>query len=157
MSVLTMLVGLGVAIIAVLAIVAARLLYKLHRLNRERARKLDAQREANAQALREQRERANKSIQILAAALHQEELSLTEASIRISHLLDQLDVDASVKAEFSAFYQLRERTEHIPILAEWKKLDVKEQRIFDKERLQQESHFYDFVLDASKRIQGRQF
>lgn len=157
MNMWTILALVGAVIIGVLALIAGRLWYRVHQVTRERERRLREFDEANAQATREQRERTNKSIQILARALHQDELTLTEASIRIAHLLDQLDVDAVVKSEFSAFYQLRERTEHIPILAEWKKLDAKAQRIFDKERLQQESHFYDFVMDASKRIQGRQF
>jgi len=157
MSVLTLLVVVGGLIVLVLSAIAARLVYRVYMLNRERERKLQEQQDANALALYEQRQRINKSIQILAQALYQEELTLTEASIRISHLLDQLDVDAGVKNEFSAFYQLRERTEHIPILAEWKKLSSKEQRVFDKERFQHETAFYDFVMDAAKRILGRQF
>ena len=157
MSNLMILALVGAIIILVLAAVAGRLVYKVHRMNRQRAQQLQALADANAQAVREQREQVNKSIQILAHALHQDELTLTEASIRIAHLLDQLDVDASIKSEFSAFYQLRERTEHIPILAEWKKLSAKEQRVFDKERLQHEKSYYDFVMDAAKRIRGRSF
>lgn len=148
---------LAVVIVLVLSVIAARLVYKVYQLNQLRSRQLAELQAAEIKAANEQSGRINKSIQILAQALSQDELTLTEASIRISHLLDQLNVEEAVKTEFSAFYQLRQRTEHIPILAEWKKLSAKEQRVFDKERLQQEAAYYDFVMDAAKRILGRQF
>jgi type II secretory pathway pseudopilin PulG len=157
MSWMYILLIIAIVIVLVLGAIAARLVYKVYRLNQLRSRQLVELAQANAHAIQEQRTRNNKSIQILAQALSQDELTLTEASIRISHLLDQLDVNEAVKAEFSAFYQLRQRTEHIPILVEWKKLSAKEQRVFDKERLQQEATYYDFVMDAAKRILGRQF
>lgn len=157
MSWMYILLAIAIIIVLVLGAIAARLVYKVYRLNKLRSSQLAELARANEIAMKEQRERINKSIQILAQALSQDELTLTEASIRISHLLDQLDVAGTIKTEFSAFYQLRQRTEHIPILAEWKKLSAKEQRVFDKERLQQEATYYDFVMDAAKRILGRQF
>lgn len=157
MSILSILSIIAVVIVVVLACIAARLVYKVYCLNQSRAHKIAELQKAETTAIREQRERINKSIQILARALFQDELTLTEASIRISHLLDQLNVSDMVKTEFSAFYQLRQRTEHIPILTEWKKLSAKEQRVFDKERMQQEATYYDFVMDSAKRILGRQF
>lgn len=157
MSLLGVLTIIAVTIVLVLAAIAARLVYKVYRLNQLRSRQMAELQAAEITAVNERRERINKSIQILAQALYQDELTLTEACIRISHLLDQLEVGEPVKTEFSAFYQLRQRTEHIPILADWKKLSAKEQRVFDKERLQQEAAYYDFVMDAAKRILGRQF
>jgi hypothetical protein len=157
MSVVSILFVIAIIIVLVLVIVAGRLLYKVYRLNKLQSQQLAELKQTEINALREQRERINKSIQILAQALRQDELTLTEASIRISHLLDQLDVNEVIKAEFSAFYQLRERTEHIPILTQWQNLSAKEQREFDKERMQQEATFYDFVMDAAQRILGRQF
>src|SRR5690606_22665190 len=106
---------------------------------------------------RQQRERINKSIQILAKAMQAEELTLTEASIRISVLLDSLDVSDGVRSEFSAFYQLRERTAHIPILTAWKDLNRHQQKEFDLERLRYETTFNDFVMDAARRIESREF
>lgn len=157
MSVLSLVIVLGVLIILVLAAIAGRLVFKVYRQQQERERKLKAQELANQQAQREQREWINKSIQILAHALHSDELTLTEASIRISGLLDTLDVSGDVKTEFSAFYQLREKTSHIPYLEAWQSLSNAEQRKFDLERLQHEATFNDFVMDAAKRIKGRDF
>ncbi len=148
---------LGALIIVVLAAIATRLVYKVYRQQKERAAKLKALEEANQKAQQEQREWLNKSVQILAQALHNDELSLTEACIRISGCLDSLNVQVAVKEEFSAFYQLRDKTAHIPYLEAWKQLSKAEQNQFDIERLRHESTFNDFVMDAAKRIQGRAF
>lgn len=148
---------LGLLIILALSIIAVRLVYKVYRQQKERKAKLKALDEANQKAQREQREWLNKSIQILAQALHNDELTLTEGCIRIAGCLDSLDVQFAVKEEFSAFYQLREKTSHIPYLEAWKELSRTEQNQFDVERLHHESVFNDFVRDAAKRIQGRTF
>lgn len=148
---------IGVLVIVVLSVIAARLQYKVYRQKKDHEEKLKALEEANQQAQREQREWLNKSIQILAQALHNDELTLTEASIRISGLLDSLDVPVVVKEEFSAFYQLREKTAHIPYLEAWQRLSKAEQKQFDIERLRHEHTFSDFVRDAAKRILGRDF
>ena len=157
MNVLSVLALLGAIIILVLSVVAGNLVYKVFRQKKEQEAKLQAQEEANQKTQREQRERMNKSIQILAQAVHKDELTLTEASIRISGLLDALDVHADIKTEFSAFYQLREKTSHIPYLEAWQQLSSAEQNKFDIDRLRHEATFNDFVMDAAKRIQGRDF
>ena len=157
MSLLVVLIWGGALIVAALAGVAGYLLLKLYRLRKQQALRLAEQEQANIVALKSQRERLNKSIQIIAQAVHQDELSLTEASLRISVLLDNLDVSEGVREEFSAFYQLRERTEHIPILEAWQALSRKEQNDFDIERLRHESSFDEFVRDAAVRIRGRSF
>lgn len=150
-------VVVALLIVLVLAVVAGRLVLLVCRQEKARKEKLAAQELANQQAQQEQRSWINKSIQILAQALHNNELSPTEASIRISGLLESLDVNGEVKTEFSAFFQLRDKTSHIPYLEAWKQLSAAEQRKFDIERLQQEASFNDFVLDAAKRILGRSF
>ncbi|HTF95028.1 MAG TPA: DUF2489 domain-containing protein [Cellvibrio sp.] len=157
MNWLLFLAALGISIIVVLSIIAARLVYKVRCQTKEREQKLKALEEANLKAQTDQREWLNKSIQILAQALHNDELTLTEASIRIAGLLDLLDVHALVKEEFSAFYQLREKTSHIPYLEKWQELSRAEQNKFDIERLNHETTFNDFVIDAAKRIKGRVF
>lgn len=157
MSLLSVLIILGALIILVLAVIAGRLVYKVYLQKKDHVRKLQALDAANQKAQIEQRQWLNKSIQILAQAVYKDELTLTEASIRISGLLDSLDVHTDIKAEFSAFYQLREKTSHIPYLDAWQNLSNAEQKKFDLERLRQEATFNDFVMDAAKRIQGRDF
>ncbi len=157
MDMLSILTFIGAAIILVLGGIAGHLVYKVYLQNKANAKRLKELDEANEKAQREQREWLNKSIQILAQAVHNDELTLTEASIRISGLLDSLDVHADVKTEFSAFYQLRDKTSHIPYLEAWQQLSSAEQNKFDLERLRHEASFNDFVMDAAKRIQGRNF
>jgi hypothetical protein len=157
MSLLSVLIILGAFIILVLAVIAGRLVYKVYLQKKDRAVKLQALEAANQKAQIERRQWLNKSIQILAQAVYKDELTLTEASIRISGLLDSLDVHADIKTEFSAFYQLREKTSHIPYLEAWQNLSNAEQKKFDLERLRYEATFNDFVMDAAKRVQGRDF
>jgi hypothetical protein len=157
MSIWFYLTLIGCVIVLVLTIIAAHLLLKLRTQNKKRALALQSLEEANQKAQEDQRIWMNKSIQILAQAVGKEDLSLTEASIRISGLLDALNVTAEIKAEFSAFYQLREKTQHIPYLEAWQALSDAEQRKFDLERLQYEAGYQDFVMDAAKRIIDRHF
>ena len=153
MSLEITLLVIGLIIVSILAASAGVLLYKVHQKNQVQ-RALLAEKE---QAIKEQRANINRSIQILAQASQSEDLTLTEACIRISVLLDSLGVDDGVREEFSAFYQLRSLTEHIPILDGWKKLSRKEQMQFDLQRMKHEASYRDFVLDAAVRIKGREF
>lgn len=144
---------LGAIIIAALVGVALYYVLQLRALRQRQAQQLKELEEQRSA----QRGRVNKSIEILAGALEKDDLSLTEASIRLSVLLDSLEVEESVREEFSAFYQLRDATSHIPILKAWKELTPRQQLQFDKERLQHEATYGEFVRDAAKRIKGRQF
>ncbi len=153
MSLEITLLVIGLIIVSILAAIAGVLLYKVHKKN-QMQHALLAEKEA---AIKEQRANINRSIQILAQASQSEDLTLTEACIRISVLLDSLGVDDEVREEFSAFYQLRSLTQHIPILEGWKKLSRKEQMQFDLQRMKHEASYRDFVLDAAVRIKGREF
>ena len=153
MTLESMLLIVAIVIITVLAVIAARLQYRVYKLKRSQAeRQATQEREASAQ-----RERVNRSIQIIAKAVGHEDITLTEASIRISVLLDTLSVEEPVRDEFSAFYQLAEANSHIPILDEWRKLTPKQQFALDQQRLKEEAHYQEFIIDAAQRIQGRAF
>jgi hypothetical protein len=148
--------ALGVAIIIVLAlsIVAGYYLQRLRQVKKYQRAQL-AELEAQSKA---QRERVNTSIQVIASAVgRRDELSLTEASLRISVLLDSLGVDAAVREEYSAFYQLRDAAAHIPILDEWQRLPSAERRKLTKERVKLEQTYGDFVMAAAERIVGKSF
>lgn len=144
---------LAVLIVLALALVAGVLQYRVYQQNKARAARLEEQ----ASQQRAQRERVNKSIQVIASSVPSDDITMTEASIRIRVLLDSLSVEDSVREEFSAFYELAEATEHIPILDGWKALPTKKKMAFDRERVTQEQFFEKRVLDAAKRIRGRVF
>lgn len=143
----------GSVVILVLVVVAGVLQYKVHQLNRARK----AQEQEFEAANQAQRKRINKSIQVIAQSVGSDDITLTEASIRISMLLDSLGVEDPVREEFSAFYELKTATEHIPILQAWKALSTKEKFKYDRERTTQEQFHEKAVVDAAKRIRGRQF
>lgn len=150
---LNVLALLAVVIILVLGAYAAWLLWQVRvqeKQRREQQRLLAKEREA-------QRQRLNHSIQIIARALLEEQVSLTEGAIRIKMLMEALEVTEVEREEFTAFYQLADATAHIPILQDWKKLSPKEQRRYTFERLRLEADHKDFVLAAAERIQGRGF
>lgn len=144
----------GGLIILTLSVIALVLQHKVRQQNRRRAA-FDQAQQAEAAAKRQE---INQSIQIIAKAVSSDErLTLTEASIRISGLLDSLGVPEPVQEEFSAFYQLTRATAHIPYLAEWKQLDKKRQNELEQERLHHEGVYKEFVQAAARRIMGREF
>ncbi|WP_295798271.1 DUF2489 domain-containing protein [uncultured Microbulbifer sp.] len=151
-------VPVWILVIAALVIVVLSAIATYYVLELRKVRKVQAQKLAEIElAANEQRDRVNTSIQIIAKTLLDEGVGLTEASIRIRVLLDSLQVGASVKEEFVAFYTIADKTSHIPILEDWKQLTRKEKFAFEKEMARVEDEYRDFALDAAKRILGRNF
>ena len=88
------------------------------------------------------------SIAVLIRCLSQGQVSLTEASIRISGLVKVLDLNDDERKQYQAFDDLAFATSHIPILADWKRLSSKEQYKFTLERETIESQFEKRIQDA---------
>ena len=88
------------------------------------------------------------SIAVLIRCLSQGQVSLTEASIRISGLVKVLDLNDDERKQYQAFDDLAFATSHIPILADWKRLSSKEQYKFTLERETIESQFEGRIQDA---------
>ncbi|WKD51438.1 DUF2489 domain-containing protein [Microbulbifer spongiae] len=149
----TWLLIVAATVVVILSVLAGYFLHKLSVAQKQQAEQLSAL----AQAAAGQRQRANESIQIIARALLDKGIGLTEASIRIRGLLDALQVDQAVRDEFVAFYTLAEKTAHIPILQEWKQLSRKQQFQFELEMARLEAEYGDFALDAAERMIGRSF
>lgn len=143
----------AVLIIFVLAAVAGYYLRALHLAQKKQARQLAELEQAAAN----QRQRVNDSIQIIARTLLDDGVGLTEASIRIRVLLDALQVGKELREEFVAFYTVADKTSHIPILQEWKKLSRRKQFQFEREMAGIEGEYKEFAIDAARRIIGRSF
>lgn len=137
---------LGLLIVVPLAVYAFRL---WRRLKAMEARQ-QATEAAAASRIEKQKQQAENGLRILATALLQDELTLTEASMRISYLLVQVDEQAAGKQRYSAFFQLAEATAHIPILDKWKALPRKQKHAFTVEREKHEENFKPFVLEATR-------
>lgn len=145
---MTVFIILGAGIIAVLAAIAAYYQVLLYKKNKERQK----QEEDLEQLLKERKDRNLDSIVILARAVLDDQVTMTEASIRINSLSQALPLEAEIKQELLVFQQLAEATQHIPILEKWRALSRKEKKQFDKERESIEEKFKDFIHAVSEKI-----
>lgn len=125
----------AVFIVSVLLVIAGYYLFQIRQL-RQRQSEERIRREAK---LEEKRRDARRSIVVLLRALKARQLTATEASIRIVSLLQVLPDTERGLHSYAVFRDLAEKTAHIPILDEWKKLSSHEKRSFDKDREQFES------------------
>ena len=96
----------------------------------------------------ESRREHQESIAVLVRCLSQKQVSVTEASIRISGLAKMLDLNEDERKQYQAFDDLAFATSHIPILADWKRLSSKERYKLTLERETIESQFEARIKDA---------
>lgn len=153
MSVLSILLVLAVLIVIALAAYA---LY-LHMQLRKQEQRREAQLEELKQEADKQRDRINKSIQVIAAAMGGDQMTLTEGAMRLSVLLQSLGLSEQELEPYSSLIKLAEATAHIPILEDWKKLSTKQKLAFDKQRAELEAQYEDLVLDSSKKLLNKNF
>lgn len=146
-------VGMAVFVVVVLSVIAAYYLFKLKKHNTYVQGVIDEQERAMVAKQQEN----HKSIVFLANALLQEQLSSTEASMRISWLAKSIDLSATQQEMVMVFDTLAAATKHIPILEEWKKLTRKQQFQFDKQRLALEEEYKDFILASAQKISESDF
>jgi len=124
---------------------AAYLAVQLY-LRRQRLEK--GKRELEKQ-LKDKEIEARQSVQIIARALVQKDLSETEAAMRISWLSQQIILSTDEAQHFSVFQQLAMATAHIPILDDWAALEKSEKRRLGKEREDIEVAYRDFVQTSA--------
>ena len=139
---LSSLVGIGIVLIAALFIYALHLGYRLFGQAKERERVLS---QVQADMVLKDVE-ARQAIQVIARALLQNDLSDTEAAMRISFLSQQVAATSEELESFSIFQQLAEATSHIPILEDWIALERTEKRRLNMERENIEAGFKEFIL-----------
>ena len=122
-----------------------------------RKREIKANQDRELDLIRQKQKDAQNSINLIARALLQGQVSATEASLRIVHLLRVLVLDKDKMEVFNVFHKLSEETAHIPILDEWKKLSRKEQKEFDRLRLSIEEKYKDFTRVSAEKIVNSHF
>ena len=120
---------------------AAYLALQLYR----RRQHLESSARALEKQLKDKESEARLSVQIIARALVQKDLSETEAAMRISWLSQQIVLSADEAQHFSVFQQLAVATAHIPILDDWAALAKAEKRRLNSERESIEASYRDFV------------
>jgi len=143
------LILIGIAII--IALVA--LIYK-------QLRAAAAQREADKERLAKHAAEAQKnrdyllesSKAIANAILHDDKIALTEGCIRLKVMIDNLDPQLHQHPDYGVFEEVYNRTSHIPILTDWRQLERKQQRAFEKEMREIERECRARINTAVKRL-----
>ena len=107
------------AVIVPLAAYAGWLAVRLRRQAQERREAAEAQ----AQARETRQEQALFGIRLLAGAMIEEEITLTEGCQRISYLLGQIEQGRYPEERTRVFGQVAAATAHLPILDAWRALD----------------------------------
>lgn len=141
-------VVVGAVIVLALAVIAGYLHWQLYKVNRASCRA----REGYQRELQKKRRHSLTSITVIARALLEGQVTLTEACMRISVLLESLNLSVEEKDHYVSFYKLAQATSYIPILDDWKALPRKDKRRLDVEREAHEAEYRDFVISAAQRI-----
>ena len=139
---------IGCLLVVVLAGYAVFLGVQLRRQNH---RQRDLDRQLNEQRVTSDSE-ARQSVQIIARALLQKDLSDTEAAMRIAFLSQKIIATQDELDAFKVFQQLAEATAHIPILEDWALLDRSEQRRLTAEREKIETDYREFIAAGAKSL-----
>ena len=95
---------------------------------------------------------AQLSIRVIAQALLQNDLSPTEAAMRIGFLAQQLTDGFRQDKSIKVFQALAMDASHLPILDAWKALPKDEKNRLEKERLSIESKYSEQVQLAAKAL-----
>jgi hypothetical protein len=126
-------------------------LYLGLQLKRQKSRRNKAEEERRIELEYNDKE-ARQSVQIIAKALIQKDVSETEAAMRIGFLSQKITANHDEKTLFSVFQQLAEATSHIPILDDWKALEKSEKNRLTQERTAIESKYSDFIKASAEQL-----
>lgn len=140
MSLTTALILLGIA----LAIVAGLGAYAVT-LWREVRRRRDFREEE----LRRAHDNCLENLELVASALQQQQVDITEGSWRCKTLLDILDPSLVERPEFHAFGEVHGRTRHLHTHSARQALTPKERFHEDRERLAVEDEMREAVIEAA--------
>jgi len=141
-------ITLGLVIIFILSLVAAYYVIKLHRFNKAQKLKLLEQ----EKVIRENHARIGNSIWVIAKSLLDDQVSISEGAIRISVLIEGLDLSEDERSHYVSFQKMAQAISHIPILEEWKKLPSQQKKVYEKQMEEEEEKYRAFILDAAKTL-----
>ncbi len=122
-SVVYMLIGFCLLVIVFCLVYLVRYFRQRNQEKKTAAEQLEKQ----ARDLRERRAYLIESIQVIARAVGSDEkLTLTEASMRLSTLLESLSPELIKHSEVSVLREMHNLTQHIPIKEKWQQLSKQE-------------------------------
>lgn len=146
------LIMLAAAMAAIMVIaLAAYAAWLSVQLRRQAGRAREAQEQLEAE-LQKKNLQARQSIQIIARALLQNDVTDTEAAMRIAYLSQQVSSTEQESEQFTVFVQLAEATAHIPILNDWQMLEKSEKRRLNKERAEIELVYAEFIQAGAEQL-----
>jgi len=146
------LIMLAAAMAAIMVIaLAAYAAWLSVQLRRQAGRAREAQEQLEAE-LQKKNLQARQSIQIIARALLQNDVTDTEAAMRIAYLSQQVSSTEQESEQFAVFVQLAEATAHIPILDDWQMLEKSEKRRLNKERAEIELVYAEFIQAGAEQL-----
>jgi len=135
----------------IVVLLTAYALYLGLQLKRQKSRRDKAEEELRIELESNDKE-ARQSVQIIAKALIQKDVSETEAAMRIGFLSQKISANPEEQTLFSVFQQLAEATSHIPILDDWKALERSEKNRLTQERAAIESKYSDFIQASAEQL-----
>jgi len=128
-SSLQLVIIVGGVITTLLVIYSAVLVFKLKQKAKLRSQPVEFQPKSQSQL------DAQHSVRVIAQALLQNDLTATEAAMRIGFLAQQYSPTKDQAISVQAFQSLAKDTSHLPILDAWKALSVRDKKRIEKERL----------------------
>lgn len=129
MSSLQLVIIVGGVITTLLVIYSAVLVFKLKQKAKLRSQPVEFQPKSQSQL------DAQHSVRVIAQALLQNDLTATEAAMRIGFLAQQYIPTKDQAISVQAFQSLAKDTSHLPILDAWKALSARDKQRIEKERL----------------------
>lgn len=143
----------GFLVIAVLAVIAWRLWQKVWD-NEKRIKAHEQQVQASEQ---KRLDYIHESLNVIAAAVLDDQVRVAEAGIRMAVLLDNLPLSCDSKHRFKPLFDIHDRSRHIPTHSKWEALEKKERRRFEKELVSIEREFEAQVKDIASHIKQNPF
>ncbi len=141
----------------VLAFVAGILWYKVWLKTKQDKVTEQLQRANSAEQEQKRLDYLNESINVIAAAVLDEQCPLTEGCIRIAVLMDNLSLDCEAKHHYSVLFEIYNATRHIPTHSQWKSLDRAEQRRYQQEMFALEKQHHTEVMELMESIKQNPF
>jgi hypothetical protein len=141
---LQLIIIVGGVITTILVIYSGVLAFKLKQKAKRRTQPVEFQPKSHSQL------DAQHSIRVIAQALLQNDLTPTEAAMRIGFLAQQYSPTEDQAPSLQVFQSLAMETSHLPILEAWKALSSQDKQRLEKERLSiEESHSEAIELAAN--------
>ena len=143
----------GVVVIVVLAVIAWRLWKQVWQKEAE----IKTYQQEVIENEQKRLDHVYESLNVIACALLDEQVRVSEGSIRMAVLLSNLPLSCDSKHRFAPFFEVYNLSQHIPTHSKWKALDRKQQHKFEKELLSIEKEYTDKVKVAAEFIKANPF